>query len=289
MKKCYLLTLLTCVSFLIQAQDKIYRKNGQVIEAKVLEVGIDEIKYKNADTLNSPLFVIEKDRLKKIVFADGKIEKFTVDTRDIESYSDQLRKAIKIDFFGPLLGYTYVSYEKNTSVGKSYEFGVGIIGLGKSAIIDEGYYFNNQQLQETRRKQFGVFASAGYKFSKLPDFLWGRTRFSHLMQGSYVKPNLYLGTYSENRFANKGNQQYVVERQNVAFAALQLEFGQQWVFGDKLLIDGFWGLGYGMDNKKSTSAFNDSETSAYNYANARIGNSPGVSFTFGLRAGLLIK
>jgi hypothetical protein len=90
----------------------------------------------------------------------------------------------------------------------------------------------------------------------------------------------------------KANTSYEVDRQNVTFGALQIEFGKQWVFGEKFLVDIFWGLGYGADNKYKDNNNNynyEDNGTAYNYANVRIGNSPGFSTTFGIKAGLLIK
>jgi hypothetical protein len=294
MKKIIFLALLfICSSQLIKAQDKIYRKNGKIIEAKVLEVGAAEIKYKEYNNPDGPIYVLETDRVNKIVFANGKVQVFADNFKDAESYIGQAKKAVKINFFSPLYGYTEFGFERNTGVGKSYELSLGIIGLGKSEQLS---YFNSQ-LQGIKRKQSGAFISGGYKFGKLPDFiLFGRSRMTHLMQGTYVKPILYLGHYSENTIVEKGNNLYEVGRQNVTFGALQIEVGRQWVLGDKMVLDIYEGLGYGADNKKDTyqylnsstySTFNDA--SAFNYANARAGKSPSLSFTFGIKLGLLIK
>ncbi len=277
-------TLLFFTFSSIRAQDKIYRKNGQIVKAKVLEIGTGDVKYKLADSTDSPIYVLEKDRIRKIVYQNGRTEHFIPDLKDPEQYTGQLRKAIKVDFLGPLLGYSQISYEKNLGVGKSYEVMLSIISAGKNQILN----FWDYTLREKKKNQFGLAASVGYKFNKLPDFLFGRTRFTHLMQGAYAKPVAYLGHYGENRIVYKANNQYVVERQKVAFGALQVELGKQWVFGDKFLIDGYWGLGYGFDNKKNGDGYYDN-TAAYNYINARLGRSPGFSTTFGIKLGLLIK
>jgi len=269
----------------LKAQDKIYRKNGEVLKVKILEVSSSEIKYKIFGDDSGPVYILEKDRIKKIEYENGRIEKPTIDLKDPEQYADQLKKGIKIDFLGPLLGYSQFTYEKSTGVGKGYELTLGIIGAGKNQTLE---YYDNQ-FRSVKKNQFGVAAGAGYKFSKLPDFLFGRTRFTHLMQGAYAKPILYLGNYSQNRIAYKGNNQYVVERQNITFGALQVELGKQWVFGDKFLIDVYWGLGWGADNKKGDSYWYDDNTAAYNFINARLGRSPGFSTTFALKLGLLIK
>jgi hypothetical protein len=284
-----LLILLTALFFstIVFSQDQIIKKNGQTIKAKVIEIGTVEIKYKLPDNPEGPLYAIDRNTVTKIVYANGKEETYVTDIKDPENYAGQLTKAIKINFLGPLLGYTEFGFEKSTGVGKSYEVSFGIIGLGKNQQLD--YYYNS--LQTVNKNQFGFFASAGYKFNKWPDFLFGRTRFTHIMQGAYAKPVFYLGNYSENMVIYKANTSYEVERQNVTFGALQIEFGKQWVFGEKFLIDIFWGLGYGADNKykNSNDYYYQDNTTAYNYANARIGNSPGFSTTFGIKAGLLIK
>ena len=288
MKNSLLFILCTLAFFTTKAQDKIFRKNGQTIKAKIIEIGTSDLKYKMFGQPESPVYVLEKDRIIKVQYEDGRIEKFTTDIKDPEQYIGQLSKAIKIDFFGPLLGYTQVTYEKSTGVGKSYEVTLGIIGAGKNQRIE--YYNNN--LVITKRNQFGVFGAAGYKFNKLPDFLFGKSRFTHIMQGAYAKPVLYAGNYSENRIVYKGNNQTVAERKNVTFGALQVELGKQWVFGDKFLLDVYWGLGYGFDNKKGDNIYNgyyNDNGTAYNYANARLGTSPGISTTYGVKIGWLLK
>lgn len=277
-----ILLLLFGLNASLHAQDKIFRKNGQVVKSKVLEIGTDEVKYKVYGEEGGPIYVLGKDKILKIVYENGRTEKFTPDLKDPEQYEGQLRKAIKIDFLGPLLGYAQFTYEKSTGVGKGYEVTLSIIGAGKNQRIE--WYDNS--FRSTNRNQFGLAAAVGYKFSKLPDFLFGRTRFTHLMQGAYAKPIFYLGNYGENRLVYKGGYQ-TVERQHITFAALEIELGKQWVFGEKFLLDTYWGLGYGFDNKKADDG--SIEYDAYNYINARLGRSPGFSSTFGMKVGWLIK
>lgn len=287
MKKICSLALLICfLSLNSSAQDKIYRKNGKVVQAKILEVGSSEIKYRVWKDDTGPVYILETDKIQKVEFENGKVEKFTPDLKDPELYADQLNKAIKVNFLGPLFGFMQISYEKSTGVGKGYEASLAIIGAGKTSTLD--YYDNS--LQTNRTNQFGFAASFGYKFNKLPDFLFGRTRLTHIMQGAYIKPVLYLGNYSENMVVYKQNYSSPsVERQNITFGALQLEFGKQWVFGDKIVFDMYGGFGYGADNKKSDYYYDYEDDAASNYLNLRAGTSPGFSVTGGLKLGLLIK
>ncbi|MFY8005058.1 MAG: hypothetical protein ACOVNR_09435 [Chitinophagaceae bacterium] len=287
MKNLLMIIILLFVYANISAQDVIYKRNGKQINCKVIEIGTAEVKY-TTDTTQKLIYVVEKDQLIKIVFENGNVENFVLNIKDLENYAGQKTAAIKFDFFGPLVGYTQISYEKNMGVGKSYELTLGIIGLGKTSRI-HGLYDLNFQPIEKRTNQFGLFVAAGYKFNKLPDFLFGRTRFTHLMQGSYVKPTIYLGNYSENRISYKNNTN-VIERPKTTFAALQVEFGKQWVMGDAFVLDTYWGLGYGIDNKKYNGDFMfDDNSTAYHYVSSRLGRSPGVSFTFGVKMGLLLK
>ena len=265
----------------VKAQDKIYRKNGEVLKVKIVEVSSTEIKYRIFGEEDGPIYVLEKDRIQKIVYQNGRVEKPILDIKDPELYADQLKKAIKVNFFSPLSGYLQLGYEKSTGVGKSYELTMAIIGAGKNQTLD---FYNPSDIQ--KRNQFGVAFGAGYKFNKFPDFLFGRTRFTHIMQGAYAKPVFYLGNYGENVVVNKGNGQQVVERQNVTFGALQIELGKQWVFGDRFLLDLYWGFGIGADNKNEQYNWNDE---AYNYVIQRLGTSPGFAVNAGLKLGWLIK
>lgn len=273
-------------------QDKIYRQNGKVLLAKVVEVGSSEVKYREFDNLNGPIYVLESDRIKKIVYENGKVETFSDNIKDPERYANQSDKAIKMNFLSPLYGYFELGFEKSTGFGRGYEVSLGIIGAGKSSYI--GWYAG--QLGDIKRNPFGAFVSGGFKFGKLPDFLiFGKSKASHLMQGTYAKPILYFGNYKENIIIEKANNLYEVGTQNVTFGALQVEIGRQWVLGEKLLMDFYWGIGYGVDNKKDVfQSYNGNpyyfeDESAFNYANARAGRSPGLSATFGLKLGLLMK
>jgi hypothetical protein len=294
MKKVFvLIALFCCFSICIKAQDKIYRNNGKVIEAKIIEVGASEVKYREFNNPDGPIYVLETDRIRKIIYENGKVETFKDNSNDPERYAGQRNKAVKLNFFSPLYGYFEAGYEKSLGYGKGYELSLGIIGAGKSARLD--YYYG--QLGEVKRGQFGFFASGGYKFGKLPDFIiFGKSRASHLMQGTYVKPIIYLGHYKENLIFSKGNNLFEVGNQNVTFGALQIEVGRQWVLGDKMLLDIYQGLGYGFDNKKSNPQYSNitstdyyDNLTAFNYANARLGKSPALSYTIGLKIGLLLK
>lgn len=51
--------------------DLIILKNGNAIEAKVIEVGVTEIKYKLCDNLDGPIFIIEKTAVFMLKYPNG--------------------------------------------------------------------------------------------------------------------------------------------------------------------------------------------------------------------------
>jgi hypothetical protein len=299
MKKLLYIFVLLVVSLSTKAQDKIIQTSGEVIKCKIVEVGTSEIKYIPSDNPSGPAYSIAREKVAKIEFDNGKKEEVngkSNDWKDEELYRGQLKKAIKINLFSPLYGSSDITYEKTNKVGNSFEITFGIIGAGKSDIISSYYYNGTTTVtEEIKRNQFGFFASYGHKFIKQPTFTYGASKLTHILQGKYIRPVFYLGNYSENVMAYKGSNSFVTkERQNVTFAAVQLEFGKQWIFNDKVLLDSYVGIGYGADNKKqnyySTQYSNNSDAgSAFNYSVARTGKSPGLAFSFGIKIGMLIK
>ncbi len=213
----------------------------------------------------------------------------TANRNDISKKRKQARNCIKIDFFGPIRGYTQITYEHLVNRNSGYELTLGVIGAGINKTLK--YFDTITAFQGEKRKQFGLYFSGGYKFGKVKLFNTKELSETHIMQGLYVKPTVYFGRYAENRVAFKGPRKYALERPQTSFAAIQIEFGKEWVISKKAVIDIYWGLGYSVDDKKyyTGSYFISNTTTAFNYSNDRIGRSPGISFTFGIKSGLLFK
>lgn len=68
--------LLMAVSFAlvipVLASDVIVKTNSQQIDAKILEVSKSEIRYKEADNLDGPVFVLSTDEISTITYSNGK-------------------------------------------------------------------------------------------------------------------------------------------------------------------------------------------------------------------------
>jgi hypothetical protein len=77
------LFFLAGIAATLHAQDVIIKENGEEIQAKVIEVGTNEIKYKRLDNESGPTYIIPKSELFLIKYADGTkevIEKSTTPT-----------------------------------------------------------------------------------------------------------------------------------------------------------------------------------------------------------------
>ncbi len=284
-----LIFLLIAVTNSIKSQDKIFKKGGIVIKAKVLEIGIDDIQYKNHDNLDGPSYRIEKDRLVKIIYANGKIETYTSSLKDKELYIGQKSEALKINFLSPLFGHTQFTYEKGITPGRSWEALVSLIGVGKSQIVT-GYTNNLGVYNEIKRNQAGLGLGFGYKFIKTPDFINRNIRFAHLLQGVYLKPNVYTGVYGESILDSKTNIP-TTKRRSVVYGAIMLEGGKQWVFSEALVFDFYAGVGYCADNikKVDNQYFGSGDNSGSHFTNLRVGTSPGFSLSSGIRVGFLFN
>jgi hypothetical protein len=215
----------------LQAQDRIVKRNGEVIECKVLEVGSAEIKYSLAEYNFQVQFSIDKKQVDKILFENGQeltIDHAAVAREDAESNSADLflvqnKNAIKLNFLSPLWGVTTFGYERALKPGQSIETAAGIIGLG----------FKNPD------NAIGVGLKAGYKFIRSPDFYLQGMRYAHILKGGYVRPELAFASY---QLRDK-------DRQVTKFAVL-LNLGKQWVFSDVFLVDLYFGFGYGYSNAR---------------------------------------
>jgi len=132
-------------------QDILIKSNGDEIRAKVLEVGIDIIKYKMYDNPDGPLYNISKKDVFMIKYENGSKETFKIETPpEVQQNQTQLQNNTtnNINKTPPIyrMGYTYYSngvrlnYEdvetiisgsKNTSVLTNFQSGKKLYEAGQ--------------------------------------------------------------------------------------------------------------------------------------------------------------
>src|SRR5688572_10014767 len=70
--------LFCLMALVLEAQDTIYKRSGEIASVKVLEVNISEISFKRMDLLDGPLMIISKNEIRKIKYASGAVDSFVV-------------------------------------------------------------------------------------------------------------------------------------------------------------------------------------------------------------------
>ena len=287
-------TIFTAISFFIvlfstftaSAQDVIHRKNGKTLEVKIVEIGDVDVKYKLFTQPDGPTYVMDATLVKKVVFANGAIHKFEDSTNTIDNaeyYVGQNKTLWKVGFLDFIRGFTSVTYEHSLKPGASYEIRLAAIGLGRDGGFDgDNYNYGNNRV---KTKQRGAFASIGYKFIRRPDIASNRQRFSHLLNGTYIRPELNLGSYGVDRFQYSGGS-YAAKRVQTTYGSALLSAGKQYVFENKFAVDLSFGVGFGVKGS-SGSTVSYEYSSVTQYGNTIFPN--GLSFNLGLSIGLLSK
>jgi hypothetical protein len=247
------------------AQDLIHKRNQEIIDCRVTEVGTDNVKYKLEEYGDEVVFSIETEQVLKVVFENGTEKYFTRSMDNPENYLDNKKHALKIDFMSPLTGNTTFAYERSLKPGASIEGTLGIIGIG----FDPGDV-----------NPAGAFLRFGYKFIKSPDFYFSRLRYSHILKGTYFKPEIAFGYYSQDVTEYNvppGTPYAQTSRQGTFSGTIQLVIGKQWVINNAFLVDFFVGVGYGFDDGDGD----------YHYGYAIAPSEFPVSGSTGLKVGFL--
>jgi hypothetical protein len=78
MKSILFISILFFSASMLKAQDMIIFKNGETINAKVAEVGINEIKYYKSNNLQGPVYVVSKTDVTQITYSNGTKDVFPV-------------------------------------------------------------------------------------------------------------------------------------------------------------------------------------------------------------------
>ncbi|MCF8369401.1 MAG: hypothetical protein K9G76_10195 [Bacteroidales bacterium] len=211
MQKQFIKILLVAICFsvsFVYSQDVILLNSGMEILTKVTEIGKSEIKYKEYSNLNGPDYVIKKNKVKKIVFENGKIDDLTGGVKN-QSYNhnafayhifdvvyndfsfsyEHISKSGNLGIKIPIaIGYNLSSYGSRdynnvffTGIGfniyptgqhrVNYFMGPELnIGLGQD---EDSYYnyFDGSRIEETKEFFYGrLIVNNGMSYNPVPNF-----------------------------------------------------------------------------------------------------------------------
>ena len=74
MKKTILFSIIIAIPAIALCQDTIVMRNNKIIPAVINEVSSTQIKYKQADMPDGPVFIVEKSEIEKIKYKNGQTE-----------------------------------------------------------------------------------------------------------------------------------------------------------------------------------------------------------------------
>jgi hypothetical protein len=114
---------LTCTN--TRAQDTIVLNSTEIIAAKVMEVSGMEIKYKRADNPDGPLYVKRLNRVKKIIYKNGKEEIIDADAllADVFMNDEMTKHVVYLEVAGNAtrdITFSYEYFFKRTA-----DYGIG--------------------------------------------------------------------------------------------------------------------------------------------------------------------
>lgn len=296
---CILLMILTGLSGLVSAQEKIYMKHQkEPISCTVKEIGISEIKYTPSDA-DQLIIAVPKGDVEKIVFKSGRTQYFSDPLNDYAYYNGQRKYALKAGLFSPALGYTDLYLEKSLKPGRAVEFQATLIGLGRNRT----YYNNYTNYQNSNMNQRGFSVGVGFKALRMPDFEPGNRRMMHILQGSYIKPAVSVGYYEKNFVATDQNTGgFSLVKKGVVTSHISISLGKQWILDNAISIEVYGSTGIGIDNYRTQqmkAATDVNGTGAYladdvlpyaNFGYTRFGRgSTGVTVGAGVKVGYLFN
>jgi hypothetical protein len=259
-------------------------------------MGDEQIKVKLFRSGDELVRTFSTEDVKKIEYRDGKVEwiDHALEVTPALNMGEMRKQGIKINFFSPLSGHFDITYERNLRPGSGYEVTLGLVGVGKNKDLE---FFSEDS---EKRDAAGFFVSGGYKFQTKPTYRVKQMRYTHLMQGWYIKPTASAGHYAQNRIVRRANidlasgtnlgfGEPVVAREQVTFGALELRNGRQWVFSNRFFMSFEIGLGYSMDNSTKSDEYADfSDIIRNNYAARRLSrDNTGFAYSIGLHTGFL--
>lgn len=259
------------------AQD-IIRTNKDTIQAKVIEIGLDEIKFLYFNNLDGPVYVIAKSDVIEITYKNGTKYFNKPDPYDANKEVAVQNKihSIKFEFFSPLTNDIAFGYEKMLKVGTNLEIKMAVIGPG--FVKDE-------------RNPSGFWVKGGVKFlTGRSEYLQNGLKYIHSLKGFYIKPELIFNTYSINDYNNNNNSISNPIRTQKTNLGVDIVFGKQYILGNVMTFEYYAGFGYGIhaSGKNDNSIYGyDSGEEDYQYSHLYGGKEFPMIWTGGFTLGVL--
>jgi hypothetical protein len=308
MKKILLTSILVCFIVMLHAQsDTLYTKKQQKIPCKIVEISELDIKYKRADLLDGPVYVISKLNVMKYVLSTGYTEVIVPDELSLENEHGNIiknRSAIKISPFSPVNNQITLAYEKVLRVGTNLDIEFGYTNSHMTKNPDITGTFNNTF-------HTGFFIKPGVKFFLGQDYSIRGLKYAHPLKGRYIRLDLafaYLNYQNVQRadyiymygtpYQPSSMRTISTDLTSFAYGGF-VNYGRQFILSNVLTLEYYIGAGFtGQSNSYSNEEFAKPVNNySYYYDDARsISNyhgflrmpTIGLSITAGFRIGYIL-
>ena len=273
--------LLLLVAVMAKAQDTLMMKSGEQRTVKITEIGLDEIKYTVWGLESSPVVVVAKKEVDRIVFSNGEQMRIQSDPLSVEnmmSRAAEKTRALKFEFFSPLGNKLTFGFEHMIRPGFNLEHKVGAIGVG---------------FQTYRQPAGGLFVKSGVKFWSGKDYYVRGMRMSHPLRGGYVKPEVIFSQFWEKHESTNYLSGITQTRKiNYTNLGLMINFGKQWLLADIMTLDLYFGVGYGYQSSDAPEDLSGTDDSFWDwqpeaYSHVYLGREFPMIFSSGMTLGVL--
>ncbi|HYD20406.1 MAG TPA: hypothetical protein VEB40_02940 [Flavipsychrobacter sp.] len=120
--KAILLAAFALITVSATAQDKIYKKNGDVIEGKVKEVNSKNISYKRWDNPEGPDYVIGRNEVQRIKYQNGSEDYMAPEREGMTKGTAGRKPAKKIEYGSNIISAALINLsDDGFGVGLAYE------------------------------------------------------------------------------------------------------------------------------------------------------------------------
>ena len=217
---------------MLNAQDTVKKKNGEVLKVVVKEINDSQIKYYHFDDPNQVLFTLDRMTITEIKFAYGKEYKEEEPIMTDDYFTEDQNMALSLSMSSMLFDAIIISFDNAIDPKSGFQITGKLLGIGFGPSFENWY----------NRSGFGLEVGYKLKFSGLKKKKW-EYRPNHLLSGRYIMPSVGFTTYSENGYSSQVKKNLI---------HLGLKFGNLKVIQNKLTIDYYSGFAYYGGSQKRT-------------------------------------
>lgn len=178
MKKILFTLIFSVVTLVAHAQDVIQKLDGSYINAKVLEIANDEIKYKKFDNQDGPTYSINKSLVSIISYENGSVEEIAK-ILNVDANIKKAKTLKKMSFIigggmvlgGMILGLSAKSnydkdpYNEDADYYYNTKTGWGYALMGAGAATGAIMYFSGRNIEKkTNRYQTSALEIKDFQF-----------------------------------------------------------------------------------------------------------------------------